>query len=215
MSDEDILEAAARAVAEHGPLRMTLQHVADRLGVTPAAVLRRFGTKRDLLLAVSRASSADVEAAFERARREHASPLEALVEGLAAQTRSFATPQEVANGLAFLQLDLTDAAFQREADRFFRRFRGAIERLLREARADGELDTRDAPRLARSVEVAFHGSLITWAVRREGPVDDAVRADVRAVLAPYVTPRAARASEGRRPSRAPNARGPPSRPSTR
>jgi hypothetical protein len=43
----------------------------------------------------------------------------------------------------------------------------------------------DAGRLARLVEAAAGGSLIAWAIHREGDARDFVRADVEALLAPY------------------------------
>jgi AcrR family transcriptional regulator len=53
VSDEDILGAVRAAVVEQGP-HVSLDVVAERLGVTGPALLRRFGSRHDLLLAALR-----------------------------------------------------------------------------------------------------------------------------------------------------------------
>lgn len=49
MSDVDILKHARDVFLEHGPSAST-QTVADRCGLSQAALFKRFGTKRDLML---------------------------------------------------------------------------------------------------------------------------------------------------------------------
>ena len=53
ISDEDIFAAVRRAVGETGS-RLSLDLVAERLGVTPPALFKRFGSKNALLLAALR-----------------------------------------------------------------------------------------------------------------------------------------------------------------
>lgn len=50
VSDEQVLEAALAIFMEHGP-KAPVSKIADRLGVSDAAIFKRFGTKEDLLLA--------------------------------------------------------------------------------------------------------------------------------------------------------------------
>ena len=49
VSDDEILEAARAVFLEHGP-SVSTQVIADRLGVSQAALFKRFGTKQDLML---------------------------------------------------------------------------------------------------------------------------------------------------------------------
>ncbi len=184
--DAAILAAAARLVARDGPLRMRLADVAAEVGVTASALVQRFGSKRDLLLALASAGAADVEAGFRAARRAHpGDPLAALGAALAGGSRSVATPREMANALAFLQVDLTDDAFHRATLAFFRRWRAEVRALLSEAVEAGELAPTDLDALARAVEVTYNGSLLTWAIRREGRAPDAIRRDLAHLLGPH------------------------------
>ncbi|HEX6597146.1 MAG TPA: helix-turn-helix domain-containing protein, partial [Acidimicrobiales bacterium] len=79
-SDDDILDATARAVSRHGPGQLTLATVAGEAGITAAAILQRFGSKRGLLLALSRRSTAGAAEAVAAAlaRSKTGSPREAL-----------------------------------------------------------------------------------------------------------------------------------------
>lgn len=204
VSDAQILAAATRVIARDGPIRFTLADVGAEVGFTASGILQRFGTKRALLLAVSASGRAFVERSFEEARAASASPTEALVRALAAHTGHMSTPRELANGLAFLQLDITERDFRQQALRFFDAFHEGVVRLLDEAVSKKELRTDDTAALARAVEVAFHGALIRWGVRQDGAVADAVAADVEAVLAPFRTRRrgpAAALPRALRPSR--------------
>lgn len=53
VSDDEILAAVRRAVLEIGP-HVSIDHVAERLGVTAPALFRRFGNREELLLAALR-----------------------------------------------------------------------------------------------------------------------------------------------------------------
>lgn len=183
--DEDLLAAAARVVDRVGPTRFTLAEVAREAGVSAPLLLQRFGTKRGLLLALVSRSPAEVEASFARARSQHVSPLDALVAAIVEPASEIKTPQSVANGLAFLQLDLTDDEFNAHTRAYFRAFREAAQRQLDEAARQGELRRVDAPALARALEATYQGAMVSWAIHREGSCADAVRREVLALLEPH------------------------------
>lgn len=177
VSDDAVLDAAARLIGRVGPARLTLAHVADEAGLSPATLVQRFGSKRGLLLAVAR-RQVDFGAVGP-------TPLGALLAGLVELSASVRTPEALANNLAFLQLDLADAEFHAEAVAHFTAMREHVEALLRDAIGAGELEQVEVARLAETVVTAYNGALITWAVLREGTLEDWLRRQVEAVLAPY------------------------------
>ena len=183
-----MLDATARAVGRTGPLRMTLADVADEVGVTPSALVQRFGSKKALLLALAERGLGQVDARFARARAACPTRTGALVEALAEGARPLGTPRQMAGSLAFLQIDLTDPDFHRVTLIHLDRLRAGIRALLAEAVAEGELRACDLDALARALEVAYHGSLISWAVRRDGALPDALRRDLGAALDPWRGP---------------------------
>src|SRR5271163_3332671 len=101
-SDEAILAATMRVMQRRGPAQLTLSDVAKEAGVVPATLIQRFGTKRKLLLATCKTGTADMGVQFAAARAKFKSPVKALI-GLYAECSGFAaTPESVANGLAYL-----------------------------------------------------------------------------------------------------------------
>lgn len=185
-SDEAILRATGRVMAGHGPAGLTLAAVAAEAGLSPAALVQRFGSKRGLLLAFAERAAAGTGEVFRQARQEHGSPLAALYGALIELASGVRTPEEFANSLGFLQLDLTDPEFRAHAVHQAGRMREEITELLAEAVAAGQLAAGvDPVRLARSVQVAYNGALILWAVTGEGDLADALRADLDQLLQPH------------------------------
>jgi AcrR family transcriptional regulator len=188
VSDGEILEATASAIGRLGPARFTLADVAAAVGLAPATLVQRFGSKRGLMLALASSSAGFVDACFAAARAAHPSALEALRAAATDMARRVETPETLANHLAFLQIDLSDPEFHRHALENQRGVEAGYRALLDEAVAAGELAPCDTARLARAVNAVSGGSLIAWAILREGDVTDFVRADVETLLAPYARP---------------------------
>ena len=184
-SDEEILAATARVMQRRSPTQLTLADVAKEAGVVPATLIQRFGTKRGLLLTLCGTAPGGVAEQFAAARVRHKSPLKALIE-LYADCTSFApTPQAMANGLAWLQNDLTDSDFHSITLAQFRAIRGETKRMLDEAVAAGELRTCDTGELARLIQHLNGGAMLAWAVYRQGSVSSWVHRELEALLKPY------------------------------
>ena len=177
--------AAARAIGRIGPNRLTLADVAAEAGVSAATLVQRFGGKRELLLALVRSSDGAAKETFARVRAGRG-PLEAVLEYGRCVAGMARTPEELSNHLAFLQIDLTDPDFHAPTLAHSRATRDELVALLRDAVGHGELSADcDVIALARTVHTAVTGSLLTWAVYREGSAEEWVREDLLAVLGPY------------------------------
>jgi AcrR family transcriptional regulator len=185
VTDDEILSATARAMSKVPPTRFTLADVAREVGLAPATLVQRFGSKRGLLLALSSQSAASMDACFDAVRQAHASPLEALLSAATEMARFSATPEELANSLAYLQIDLSDPDFHRHILDSSRAMQRGYRALLEDAVAAGELTPCDTKRLARAVEAVAAGSLIGWAIHRSGKAEAWVRQDLETVLSPY------------------------------
>jgi AcrR family transcriptional regulator len=186
VSDEAILDAVLALAHRVGPARVTFASAAAEAGLSAATLVQRFGTKRDLLLAADKRGVDLWVGALHRSTA--ASPLARVVEGLVLAVDPDATPEEMANSVAMLQLDLADPDFHAETLRGARAVRGRIGHDLSAALAAGELRPgTDVTTLAKLVEVTYHGAMIGWAIHREGTLADWMREQVEAVLAPHRT----------------------------
>ncbi len=183
-SDGEILDAAARVVTRVGPNGLTLAEVAREAGLAAATLVQRFGSKRGLLLALAERGASTVASPFDAARAAHRSPLRALTEALVAMAASVPTPEALANHLALFQIDLREPDFHRLALDHARGMQAHVRSLLDDAVEAGELAPCDTTRLARAVQVAYNGSLVTWAVQREGRIGDWLRDDLAYLLTP-------------------------------
>jgi AcrR family transcriptional regulator len=187
-TDDAILGATARAISRYGPARLTLAHVAAEVGVAPATLMQRFGSKRGLLLALARQGAGATGEQYAAIRAAHPSPLAALFAVADCMAGMAPTPEALANHLAFLHIDLTDPDFHRLALEQSRAGRAELRGLLDAAVRAGELAPCDTGRLARAVQVTLGGGLLAWAIEREGTAVEWLRDDLETLLAPYRRP---------------------------
>jgi AcrR family transcriptional regulator len=191
-SDAEILAAAARVMQRRSPVDLTLADVATEAGVVPATLIQRFGTKRELLLASCKAGTADVAGTFAEARAKYGSPLKTLIALLVECSSFAATPESMANGLAYLQIDLTDPEFHAITLAQFVTMRDQIKLLLDEAVSARELKAGNTFDLARLIQQVYDGAMLDWAVYRKGPLAVWMRRSFEDLLAPYRSVKAAR-----------------------
>jgi AcrR family transcriptional regulator len=184
ISDEAILDAVLALAQRVGPARVTFAAAAAETGLSAATLVQRFGTKRELLLAADKRGIDLWVGALDRSTAF--SPLARVVEGLVLAVDADATPEQMANSVAMLQLDLADPDFHAETLRGARAVRARIARDLSTALAAGELRSgTDVATLAKLVETTYHGAMIGWAIHRESTLADWMREQVEAVLAPH------------------------------
>jgi AcrR family transcriptional regulator len=189
-SDQAILAATARAMTRLGPARLTLADVAREIGLSPAALVQRFGSKRGLLLAFASQGPEGNAQIFEAIRKAHRPPIQRLLALADCMSDLGRTPEEISNSLAFLQIDLTDPEFHRFALATSEGIHDGIRRLVSDAIRAGDLVRCDAGRLARALQATLNGSLLNWAIHRKGSLRNWIRRDVEMVLRPYTRRRA-------------------------
>jgi AcrR family transcriptional regulator len=186
VSDEEVFAAAGRVMSRVGPAQLMLADIAAEAGLTAGALVQRFGSRRDLLLAVSARAAETTPAMFAELRAAHVSPLAALRAYADCMAAMGESPSALAHHLAYLQMDLTDPDFHRHTMTQAHATRAALRELVVAAiDADELASSADPDALARTVEVTVGGSLMAWAFYREGKAADWVRADLDAVLGPY------------------------------
>jgi AcrR family transcriptional regulator len=184
-SDAELLAALARVMQRRSPVDLTLADVAKEAGVVPATLIQRFGTKRELLLANCKAWTADVSGQFARARVKHCSPIKTLIEFMVESSGFAATPESMANFLAYLQIDLSDPEFHAVLLTQFATTRNEIKKLLDDAVAARELKPCNTAELARLVQQVNGGAMLDWAVYRKGPLAAWIRRSLEALLGRY------------------------------
>ena len=185
VTDEAILAALARAISRVGPARLTLADVAAEAGIAAPTIAQRFGSKRNLLLAFAAQAPGQLQESFTRARASHASPLAALLSDPLGAARAMDSPRALAHHLAFLQLELADPEFHPHVLEHARVAREQIRLLLEAAIEHGEVRPCDTESLARAIQVTYNGTLITWAIFRQGRLASRLRQELQFILKPF------------------------------
>jgi AcrR family transcriptional regulator len=187
VTDDEVLAAAQRAMSRRGPHELTLADIAGEAGVTPGLLVQRFGSKRELLVALSARSAGSAGALFAELRATHRRPLATLRAYARCMAALAPTPDALLRNLAYLQLDLTDEVLRGHLVDAARATRREMEALLQAAVGARELRPGvDVRGLARLIESVIGGSLMSWATWREGRAADWIVRDVDAVLVPHL-----------------------------
>ena len=190
ISDDAIYLAGLQVLAEHGSKGLTLARMARVLGVTPAAVRQRFGSKRGLLVEMARRRVEQTELRFASALAAHDSPLEALQAAFVAEMDRIGEPRQLANAIS-AYTDNVDDAEMRAA---FAAELAAMERhtgeLLEEAIEVGEIRGPVTPGLVSTVLAAVEGTMLIWAIAPRGEIKDRIHEAVEVALGRAADPAA-------------------------
>jgi AcrR family transcriptional regulator len=186
VENAEILAATGRVIARVGPARLSLALVAKEVGLAPATLVQRFGSKRGLILALSESAAGECTGLVERLRQKHASPLAALREFLLCFADMASTPEEMANHLAFFQMDLVDPSLRQIALEITEENESTVASLLQEALDAREVANCHPRELAPVLLLVAQGSLLSWAIRRKGSARKWLARHLDITLRPYL-----------------------------
>jgi AcrR family transcriptional regulator len=185
--DADVFAAMSRLMQRVGPDQLTLVAIAAEAGITAGALVQRFGSRRELMLAHWRQAANPERDLAPAPDAPPESPLGAL-RGIAAVYARLATsPGAALRNLAYMQRDAADPVIRRHVLRHARAARAHVAQLVTDAVARGELvPGTDVAELAHTIDVTLLGSLLSWALHRDGAATISFRRNLDAVLRPYL-----------------------------
>lgn len=170
LSDEAVIEAAMPAIFSRKPGEFTLAEVAAAVGLSPATLIQRFGSKQALVVA-----------ALELTNRRNFAALDALPPGRGAEAvirifveRTPGPEHEMLLGdqLLWLRESMADPRINALSREYFVRFRQA----LAERMPPLPIPVDDAVLL---IEAQWHGALTQWGIGREGHLRGYVERSLR------------------------------------
>ena len=187
VTDDQLFAAVHTVMNRVGPAGLTLAAIAEEAGVTAAVLVQRFGSKDKLMHVLASRLADETGDMLGALSAKHKSPIATLRAYADCMAGMASSPAAFMRSLAYLVTDLEDPVLRRHLARQGRATRAGLARIVDTARRAGELSPRARPRqLARTLEALIGGSLLSWAFYQEGPASAWVRADVDAVLAPYI-----------------------------
>lgn len=186
VSDEDLIACAYELLMEVGPRALTFEKLGERVGLVPAALVRRFSNKHNLLQEIDRYAVARSTARREALLSESDSPIDAILTGFITELSFASTLERFIHGQEFLLMDLGQKDLYTNYQDSFRRRHEEVVQLLRQAQAQEELTAEaNVEELARLLQLIQHGSGHVWAMTQEGPIEDYINYFVRLALEPY------------------------------
>jgi len=187
VQDDVILDAAIEVLGTMGPEKMTLADVGNAVGLSAATLVQRFGSKRELMLALLRHTLGGIDQRVDAAVADTASPLDALFAAITEIPRELTTNIGLGKRLAFYLLQLEDPEFHGVAVEYAERRVAGIKNLLDDAVAAGELTEgyTNTAQLAETVYAMTLGSMMTWSVANEGTVKAKLRRDLDLLIRPF------------------------------
>jgi AcrR family transcriptional regulator len=200
VADDEIFAAAYRAMQRLGPHELTLAAIAAEAGLTAGALVQRFGSKRQLQIALAQAVADSADDMIRALRARHSSALDTILDYADCMAQMAATPEALVRNLRYLTADVADPELRKPLTKQAQRTIAALRELLDEAVQRGELRRGiDTQSLARTLSTLIGGALFSWAVMREGTASRYMREHVNDLLDPFRTSNgSARRKTGRR-----------------
>lgn len=183
ISDVAVLDAALDLLLEQGPHRFTLPAVGRAVGLSPATLIQRFGSKKGLLTSVIDHAGRQADAALQ-ARVETDDARADLIGWLVDLAAGFKSRAHVASNLALLMEDLTDEQSRAQAGRHMQIVRRGVARHLSRL-GDEAVDAH-----VELIEAQWHGLVIQWALHGQGDCEAWIAEGISAVIDLVVPPRA-------------------------
>ncbi|HEU5121219.1 MAG TPA: TetR family transcriptional regulator [Candidatus Saccharimonadales bacterium] len=186
ITDQDIIAEAYDLIMELGPTKLTFEKLGARVGLVPAALVRRFKTKQQLIVEIDRYALARTDTKVQTAMDEASSPINAILAQFTTELSFASSIERFANGLEFLLMDFRDKDLYTNYQVSFKHRHEQIIELLQKAQESGELEAiDDIEGLARHLEMILHGSGHVWAMTQEGPIEDYISQHINIALKPY------------------------------
>lgn len=197
VSDEEVFAAVYRVMQQVGPADLTLAAIGAEAGITAGALVQRFGSRRELMVAINARFAEGAEAMLAGIRTAHRSPVRALRSYAECFAAMVETPATLAHHLAYLEMDLSDPAMYQHVRRHAVTSRRTLQAWVQQAIAAGELSrAADPVAVARLVYTVTTGSMMAYPFFRDGKAQAWLRRDIEIALEPWLTAKGRNAIAG-------------------
>lgn len=187
--DEDVYRAMSRVIGEVGYAGLTFSLIADQIGCTTSALIRRFGDKRALVQGFITWLELEQSARFSEMRVNYASPLDVLKSrwfiGSEAWSPTETNPTNPDTYLSFFIEARCEPAYRPHLARLNSEFESGAAAILREAESAREIIACDYAQVAHSLLCAMTGAVSLWMDKPLRPLKAELNQVFDAIIAPY------------------------------
>jgi AcrR family transcriptional regulator len=170
--DEVILDAALQLMGNEGPTALTFAAVGARVGLAPATLVQRFGTKDALQRAALTRAWDMLDAATEAADATQTEDLDGAIAVILALFPEPDAAVDVVDGLLLLREDLRDPVLRARGVAWLNTLALALGRRI-------TTDPQQRRRLGRMMVSQWQGAQIWWAFHHPGNARDKIVDELR------------------------------------
>jgi AcrR family transcriptional regulator len=169
IDDQTVLEKALLVISEQGPEKFTLADVGKAVGLAPATLMQRFGSKQQLLILAAKQANVKLRSDLEELKKKKLPWDQELIHLLSGVPKGFGSRQDIANSLGVLKLDMIDPELHPIARHLFESLRQRIQELIQEGQSSEQLDSSfDVNVITWELDALRHGLVIQWTLSGKG-----------------------------------------------
>jgi AcrR family transcriptional regulator len=183
-SDELIFTGVRQALSKYGYAKLTLANIAEEIDISPAALSKRFGSKKSLLLAYSDYVIQVSKQSFAEALRREGSALEAL-KGVFLQGMTMVDgPVSLANITSLYIEGVSDPDLLERSRLRLHIIDEGVRQLLHKAVDAGEIRKCDPALVSRVLQSAVGGAFMLWLKNTERTPEDWIDDCFKVIFSP-------------------------------
>lgn len=169
LDDKTVLEKALLVISDKGPETFTLQDIAKAVGLAPATLLQRFGSKQTLLIKAARCAQTKLSEDLAALKAQKLPWKEELILLLSGLPEGFGTREDIAKSLGLLKLDMVDRDLHPIARKLFATLRKRLKELLQAANLPSIVDHE---KISWELDALRHGLIIQWTLSGSGTLQN-------------------------------------------
>ena len=184
ISDSDILIKSFQVISREGFESFTFEQVARATGLSPAALVKRFKSKKNLAYLARNQKWDENLHKMNSAKISELEGLKGLYEFLNLIAASVVS-KRLSEHLKWLGTEAEEPKARKKVAAYFAETRAIIRRLLQEAILQKELKNFDIENVSATLEALIQGSIFQFAFLNEKSVEGHLKERVQCLLNPY------------------------------
>jgi AcrR family transcriptional regulator len=161
-SDNRIFESISIILAEQGFESLTLRNIAEKAGLSPAILSKRFGSKKGMIIAYYDFLAEVTKKSFLNTSKRSLPPAEALTEIFTQWHEFIKTPRECANYMMlYLKLDIDPELAEISKKRRLI-IDAEVQTILEEGIQRGEIACPNVAEMSYALQAAVTGAVMLW-----------------------------------------------------
>lgn len=186
MSDSDLLEIAFDVIAREGFTSFTFEQVGKAVKLSPAALVKRFKTKKQLALLARNQKWERNIGEIESQKFKELEGLNGIFDFLTVIANSV-NSKRLNEHVIWLGTEAGNPRSRKKVAAYFETTRNVFQKLLKEAIERGELSKKIDPKpFSKTLEALVQGAIFQFAFLDERDIEFHLKVHFKTVLAPYI-----------------------------